>query len=361
MKIYDVAFLGMGASSLATLKLSYQNSSSSIVGIDKHYNSSRNNFFAFWLTDWMREFDEVIKHKWHYWEFNYDDLRVTHESKEMPYCVIKFQEWKSYCIKDFSNLIIKEKDVIELNKLDDCYEIKLDDGERIFSKKVYDSRTPTQQPNKLKQHFLGKVIRTDEIDYKDIVNLMDFRVSQDDGLHFMYVLPLSNNELLIESTVFSKNVLEKNWYENKIDGYIKNNLKINNYQLIEEERGILPMYFINNENDENYINIGSRGGATKVSSGYAFSFFLKKLKSSSLKTGQTYHSFWDNWMDRVFVSYLENNNRTDKIFKNMVNSLNGDEFASFMMGTSSLNTKIKIIYSMPKLGFIQSLFRSLSN
>ena len=265
------------------------------------------------------------------------------------------------CIKDFSNLIIKEKDVIELNKLDDCYEIKLDDGERIFSKKVYDSRTPTQQPNKLKQHFLGKVIRTDEIDYKDIVNLMDFRVSQDDGLHFMYVLPLSNNELLIESTVFSKNVLEKNWYEDKINFYIKNNLKINNYQLIEEERGILPMYFINNDNDENYINIGSRGGATKVSSGYAFSFFLKKLKSSRLKTGQTYHSFWDNWMDRVFVSYLENNNRTDKIFKNMVNSLSGTEFASFMMGTANLNTKFKIIYSMPKFGFLQSLFRSLFN
>ena len=361
MKIYDVAFLGMGASSLATLKLSYQNSSLSIVGIDKHYNSNRNNFFAFWLTDWMREFDEVIKHKWYHWEFNYDDQRVTHQSKDMPYCVIKFQEWKKYCIKYFTNLVIKEKNVIELNKLDDYFEIKLEDGEVIFSKKIYDSRTPEQQPNRLKQHFLGHVIKSDEIDDKDIVNLMDFRVSQDDGLHFMYVLPLSNNELLIESTVFSKNVLEKNWYEDKINFYIKNNLKINNYQLIEEERGILPMYFINNENDENYINIGSRGGATKVSSGYAFSFFLKKLKSSSLKTGQTYHSFWDNWMDRVFVSYLENNNRTDKIFKNMVNSLSGTEFASFMMGTANLNTKFKIIYSMPKFGFLQSLFRSLFN
>ena len=66
-------------------------------------------------------------------------------------------------------------------------------------------------------------------------------------------------------------------------------------------------------------------------------------------------------MDRVFVSYLENNNRTDKIFINMVNSLSGNEFASFMMGTANLNTKFKIIYSMPKFGFLQSLFRSLFN
>ena len=35
MKIYDIAFLGMGASSLSTLRLHYQNSSLSIVGIDK--------------------------------------------------------------------------------------------------------------------------------------------------------------------------------------------------------------------------------------------------------------------------------------------------------------------------------------
>jgi len=43
-----------------------------------------------------------------------------------------------------------------------------------------------------------------------------------------------------------------------------------------------------------------------------------------------------------------------------VRSLNGDEFASFMMGTAKLNTKLKIIYSMPKLGFLRSFFQSLS-
>ena len=361
MKIYDVAFLGMGASSLATLKFNYQNSSLSIIGIDKNYNSSRNNFFAFWLTDWMKDFDEIIKNKWHRWEFNYNDLRVAHNSEEMPYCVIRFQEWKKYCIRDFTNLVVKEKNVIKLHKLNDYFEIELEDGEKIFSKKVYDSRTPKQQPSKLKQHFLGHIIKSDEIYHKDIVNLMDFRVSQKDGLHFMYVLPLTRNELLIESTVFSKTVMEKNWYEDKINEYIKYNLKLNSYQLVEEERGILPMYSIDHLNTENYINIGSRGGATKISSGYAFSFFLKKIKSKHLILDKTYHSFWDNWMDRIFVNYLERNNKTDKIFKNMVNSLDGDEFASFMMGTASLNTKLKIIYSMPKFGFLQSFFRSLSN
>ena len=44
MKIYDVAFLGMGASALATAKLKYKGTSISLIGIDKNYHSKRNNF-----------------------------------------------------------------------------------------------------------------------------------------------------------------------------------------------------------------------------------------------------------------------------------------------------------------------------
>ena len=362
MKIYDVAFLGMGASGLATLKLNYENNSISIVGIDKKYNSNRNNFFAFWLTDWMEEFSELIKNRWHKWEFHFNERNISHESKKMPYCVMRFQDWKKFCIEGFDNLEIKENDVTSLNKVDDFFEITLDNKEKVYSKRVYDSRTPEEQKNRLKQHFLGYLIRSEELDYHNIVNLMDFRVTQEAGLHFIYVLPLNNKEILIESTVFSKTTLEKEWYENQIDKYINNNLKVQKYKLIGEECGVLPMYSINyKNNDDKHINIGSRGGATKISSGYAFSFFLKKLKSSKHNENKDHHSFLDNLMDKIFVNYIENNIGTDVIFQNMVNSINGEEFASFMMGTAKVTTKFKIISSMPKLGFIQSFFRSYSD
>ena len=61
MKIYDVAFLGMGASALATAKLKYKGARISLIGIDKNYHSKRNNFFAFWLTDWMKDFEILYK------------------------------------------------------------------------------------------------------------------------------------------------------------------------------------------------------------------------------------------------------------------------------------------------------------
>ena len=69
MKIYDIAFVGMGASALGTYKLKYYNQDASIIGIDRDFNNSRNNFFAFWMTDWMAPFKDIVKNKWNKWNF----------------------------------------------------------------------------------------------------------------------------------------------------------------------------------------------------------------------------------------------------------------------------------------------------
>ena len=90
MKIYDIAFVGMGASALSTYKLRYHNQDCSIIGIDKNINTPRNNFFAFWMTDWMSPFKNLVKNQWIKWEFYYQQQKVIHESIVSPYCVIRY-------------------------------------------------------------------------------------------------------------------------------------------------------------------------------------------------------------------------------------------------------------------------------
>jgi lycopene beta-cyclase len=171
----------------------------------------------------------------------------------------------------------------------------------------------------------------------------------------MYCLPINENQILVESTIFSKNLLPDEWYKHQIRDYISQHLQLEQFEIIEEEKGILPMYEIKNKNADNYINIGTRGGATKISSGYAFSFFLRKLTSNI----DNYHSYWDEWMDKIFVHFLLNNHKTEHIFIRMSQSLTGDEFSSFMMGIADFKTKIKVILSMPKKSFIKSFIGSL--
>ena len=61
-------------------------------------------------------------------------------------------------------------------------------------------------------------------------------------------------------------------------------------------------------------------------------------------------------MDKVFINYLKNNNENGSSFIEIAKNLNGYEFQKFMMGQSSLLTKLKIIKSMPKIPFIKAVF-----
>ena len=256
-----------------------------------------------------------------------------------------------------NNISIKAHNANKIEKKDDFFEITLDNEEKVYCKKIYDSRSVNIENDRLKQHFIGNIITVNDGHQIKNVRLMDFRVKQDQGLHFIYLLPLDDNRLLVESTVFSKFLLDPSWYQNQISTYIDKNLNIEKYEIMDSEQGVLPMFEINSQNKDNYVQIGAKGGATKISSGYAFSFFLKQLISKN----KDYHSFWDKWMDKIFVKYLENNDKSDEVFMKMAERLKGEEFGSFMMGNAKFITKLKIIFAMPKISFIKSCLGTILN
>jgi lycopene beta-cyclase len=69
---------------------------------------------------------------------------------------------------------------------------------------IYDSRPPVADTNILLQHFRGLEIRAAKPVFNpEVAILMDFRVSQENGIHFMYVLGYDEYTALVESTFFS--------------------------------------------------------------------------------------------------------------------------------------------------------------
>ena len=176
----------------------------------------------------------------------------------------------------------------------------------------------------------------------------------------MYILPFSHNKALVESTVFSKQVFKNSWYREKIKDYLKIK-NINNYKESSVEQGVIPMFFAEEQNTPslNIVNIGIRGGACKPSTGYAFSFLIKQVQllKKSKKNYVHIHKFLERKMDKIFINFLKNSNEDGQSFIKLASNLNGNEFQSFMMGESSILTKLKIIKSMPKLPFIKELFR----
>ncbi len=360
MKIYKAAIIGLGPSGLAVNKILYGNSSKEIIAFENEDLDKRDNFFGFWLTDWMRPYDKIIEKKWYKWTIGNLNFNVTHICNEKPYCVISFKKWKQYCLETTNKLIIKNKKVIQYFPVQNYFKIITADKKEYFAEKIYDSRFKKEKKDELVQHFLGINITVPENTFDEKkLTLMHF-TEENNILHFIYVLPFSHNKALVESTVFSKEVFNDNWYRQKIKEYLKLK-KITKFKENSEEKGIIPMFFANEEKSLNskIFNIGIRGGACKPSTGYAFSFIIKQIQQlkNTKKNYVKVHRLLDRKMDKIFLNFLKNNNENGRSFINLASQLNGNEFQSFMMGESNFLTKLKVIKTMPKLPFIKEMFK----
>ena len=68
---------------------------------------------------------------------------------------------------------------------------------------IYEPHDATPKTIRLLQHFKGWVIETNEPSFDpNKATMMDFRVSQQHGTTFAYVLPFSATSALVEYTLF---------------------------------------------------------------------------------------------------------------------------------------------------------------
>ena len=359
MKIYKAAIIGLGPSGLAVNKLIYNNKDDEIIAFECSDINKRNNYFGFWLTDWMKPFEKLVEKKWNQWIISDKNNTIKHQDSFHPYCVISFKTWKDYCLNSKNKLTIINKKISHYTSFKDVYQITTEENEIYFAKKIYDSRNVKEKSNELIQHFFGiNIITSNHLFNDKELTLMHF-YKTDQLLHFIYALPFSSNSALIESTVFSKKTFSESWYRENITSYLREN-SIIEYKEISSEKGIIPMFFSDEktQKDKNIFNIGIRGDACKASTGYVFSFLIKQIQNIKKYDNNStkVHKFIDKKMDKLFITYLKNNLESGSSFINLAKNLNGSEFQSFMMGQSNLLTKFKIIKSMPKMQFIKAIF-----
>ena len=360
MKIYKAAIIGLGPSGLAVNKILYGDSSKEVIAFENEDINKRNNYFGFWLTDWMKPFENIIEKKWYQWTIGNKNINVIHTSNDKPYCVISFKKWKNFCLETKNKLEIKNKKVAKYFPIKNYFKVITDDNTEYYAEKIYDSRSTKEKKGELLQHFYGINITVPDNTFNENELTLMYFTGEKNLLHFMYILPFSHNKALVESTVFSKVVFKNSWYREKIYKYL-NQKNIIDFKENGEEKGIIPMFLAEEKNpsNPNVLNIGIRGGACKPSTGYAFSFLIKQIQllKYSNKNSVNIHKFLERKMDKIFINYLKNNNEYGQSFIKLASNLNGNEFQSFMMGDSNLLTKFKIIKSMPKLPFIKELFK----
>jgi lycopene beta-cyclase len=220
----------------------------------------------------------------------------------------------------------------------------------------------------LQQHFLGWYIKTPRplFDTETAV-FMDFTVAQHQETRFMYVLPYTQTEALIEYTLFSKELLDKSEYEDAIRDYLQDK-NITDYQLIEVEQGSIPMcsYPFWENNSQNVHYIGSAGGWTKASTGFTFKNINRKTTAlvnhiaakKPLNRFAKKNRFW--WYDLLFLDILARyNHRGASLFSGMFRKNSPKQIFRFLDEQSHFLQELMIMRSFPTFLFVKQFFKRL--
>ena len=100
--------------------------------------------------------------------------------------------------------------------------------------------------------------------------IMDATVAQLGGYRFVYCLPYSETELLVEDTYYTDGPdLRSQEVDARIKDYIRDNLSVDDYEVVRREKGVLPIT-LGVEKPHFDQSIGIRGRFYHAITGYSF-------------------------------------------------------------------------------------------
>ncbi|OMQ12430.1 lycopene cyclase family protein [[Flexibacter] sp. ATCC 35103] len=380
---FSYIFTGTGLSALMTvykMVLSGKFSNKSILLLDQDSKKTNDRTWCFWSKE-ETLWNSIVFKKWDSALFAYEDFKRDLNLEPYKYNQIKGLDFYNFVfetLSKYSNITFSNEKVTDINELETHVfvgtEVNRYTCDYLFNS-IYTKAFALSQTKYpvLQQHFLGWFVKTEvEVFNPEEATFMDFSVEQRGNTRFMYVLPISKTEALVEYTLFSENLLSKEEYENEIQIYLKN-LGVDRYEIIEKEQGSIPMtsYPFWKKNTKRVLNIGTAGGWTKASTGYTFRNSDKKSDklveflsvttpeaSGSLRMSSFYkkNRFW--FYDLLLLDILHRHNELGSvIFSSMFKKGNPALIFTFLDEETSLSEDLKVILKCPKMPFIKALFR----
>lgn len=372
---YDFIFLGAGCASLSLLTRMIRSGrfrDKKILLIDRVSKKDNDRTWCFWELE-PGFFEEIVFRKWRHLSFRSPGYSASFDIAPYTYKMIRGADFYRYCseaIEQHPGIETVYGDVKDWSFEKEDFILHLDDtayrfpahGTQVFNS-IY--RPVTREKDiRLLQHFKGRVIETTTpvFDPGEAI-LMDFRVHQEHGTTFAYVLPFSSTMALVEYTLFTKSLLPEPVYDRELDHYIQNILGIDRYAVKETEFGIIPMTTEKHAFRAGKTwQIGTAGGQTKASSGYTFRFIQKQsgrimqqlLKGEPLekiRPASSRFRFYDKTLLRILYDDMLPGS---KVFSDLFRKNKPQQVLKFLDNETSVPEELRIISTLPAGPFIRA-------
>ena len=273
---YDFIFAGGG---LSGLMLAYHLARSplreaSMLIVDRDAKNRNDRTWCYWTKE-STPFDKIAQREWKHIRLVGDYFEKEIDLGDYHYQMIRGIDFYRFVQQDlgtFPNIRFMQATVDAIQEEGNHARV-LVNGQSVTARWVFDSRFDWKrfnpdQAHMLRQYFVGWEIETSEEAFDpEIPTLMDFRTPQKQAMRFFYMLPFSKRRALVEYVT-----LARDHYNDALRNYIERELGIGAYKIVATEGGVNPMtdYAVTRRADKHILNIGTRGGRIKPSTGFAF-------------------------------------------------------------------------------------------
>lgn len=376
---YDYLIVGGGA---AGLSLAYHISQEPrlrekrVLLLEPAAKTRNDRTWSFW-TDEPMLFDGVVAHEWQQLAFRSPRFERVLPLRRHRYKMIRgldFYQFVQEALVQAPHITCLQTRVTGLAEVEGVGVRATTPAGEFTARYAFDSRPPelndAKQPQKhryLLQHFVGWEVETDEEVFDPAtVEFMDFRGAQQHEARFMYVLPFSPRKALVEYTLFSAKTLPKAEYEAEIRRYLHEQLGVGKFRIEAEEVGAIPMtdHPLPARAGRNIINLGTRAGRAKPSTGYAF----KRIQAHSARlvaglaaTGQPPQDLTgDQWQFHLFDTLLldimqRQGERTRDIFTELFQRNPVERIFDFLDERTTWKENFQIMNSVTPWPFLRSI------
>ncbi len=365
---------GMAGLSLAYYLQNSQFNHASILIIEPQEKNKNDRTWAFWEAK-KGTFEDILYRKWDAVNFRDASNKIQKlDIGNYQYKLLRGIDFYNFTrteLSKSSNIQFIKDSVISIEDNNEYATVKTTTGEIYKANFVFDStyklKLNIPKNHNLLQHFKGLVIRSEKAVFDPTLpEMMDFGVEQYNECRFMYVLPFDEYTAIVEYTLFTEKLLEEKEYDIELEKYISEKIQITDYQVIEEEFGIIPMSdeATNEFPSKHVVRIGTAGGYTNPATGYTFQNTQKRLKAlveQLEKTGSPVIK--TSWFQKRFFFYasvllnvLEQKRLpAAEVFARLYERNSPAQIFKFLDGETNLWEEIKIMNSTKKLKFIAAV------
>ncbi|MCM0042133.1 MAG: lycopene cyclase family protein [Algoriphagus sp.] len=375
MKKFDYILAGGGCAGLSLVYHLLDSSlkDSNILILEPTLGEIPNKTWCYWNTAALPIHPEAARFSWNSFYLQQGKQQHQHRLTKLAYYHLNSHDFYTHVlekIKNFPNVHFLKEEVSSIHSTGNEVYVETKSSGTYSSSYVFDSRIFVGNETQpiLNQVFIGLRIKSNTPVFDpNSMGLMDFDTPGSSGFDFIYTLPFSDQEALIEYTAYTSDAYREEVLLGSLKNFLQQKYGTLAYQITFQESGQIPMTtrVQPTSSGSRHVRIGTAAGWTKPSTGYTFAQIQENCNQlvACLEQGATQNLRFQRkprfiFYDNILLSIAHHwPKRLPGLFINLFSTSSPDLVFRFLAEKTSFWEEVKLL-SRLKFGiFLKGLTR----